>query len=347
MARSGVFESSLPVGDPDDDPEDLPAEEIDENPEPNGEDTDEQRRIEAEAYRQGWRPADQFRGDPKDFVSAREFVDRGKSFAPFLKKDLDKANNTISTLESQVRALRDELGEVKELARDFRDSAVTAEKRGYDRAMAELRQKARDAVVSGDVAGYDAAQEEMADLEKERPVPKANGEARQAADPPPAPKNQNVDPVAVQFVEDNPWFRTDPVLQAAMNAEHIRLRAEMPGISLAENLERAKETIMARFPQKFGLPDEPRREPRPHNERRRNGVNEPSEPANNGPRRRTGIDTIADPAERAEARRQFERQKNAMPGFTEEQYMRIYNDPRADVLEGKTGQPKERRRNVV
>jgi len=347
MARGAVVESSLPGSDPEDDPEIDPQEierqtrEVEEPPE-----EDDSAALEAEARRQGWRPISEYRGDPKDFVGAREFLERGRDFVPFIRKDLKEWKDKAANLESQVVQLRNEMSEMTQLARDLRDANVKAEQRGYDRAMAELKDRQRQAVVDGNVEQYDAAEAEMARLER----PNGQAPARRPAVsdapppndplPPPPPNNQQVDPVAAQWVKENPWFQTDPVLAAQMNAEHVSLKATAPGLSLAENLRLAKEAVVARYPEKFGV--QPRNRQRP-----RMGVEEPSGGGGGGSRERAnGINTITDPAERAEARREFERQKLSMPGYTEAQFMKLYNNPRADVLADMQQKRRRERNNV-
>jgi hypothetical protein len=124
-----------------------------------------------------------------------------------------------------------------------------------------------------------------------------------------------------------------------MNAEHIRLQEEAPGLSLADNLQQAKEAVMARYPAKFGIRQDPVVDPdnpAPRNEpvpQRRTTVQRPTQPAPPRVADQFKIDSIQDPAERAQARTAFERQRRSMPEFTERDYMLLYNDPHADVVE--------------
>lgn len=341
MARASVVESSLlPQADIEEEETYEVDAELEDLPEELDPAAQEEARIEAEAHRMGWRPLSQFRGEPGTFVTAREFIERGKNFTPFVKKDLERAKVENAKLHNEVRGLRDEMGEIKQIAEQFRDTALQAEQRGYDRAIAELKQRQRNAVVEGNVEAYDEAETEIARAEAERPAaPK-----RAAPPPPPPPPNgQQADPAVLDFVNANPWFTSDRVLNAAMQEAHVALLESAPGLSTADNLQRAKALVMGRYPAKFGLPvkaaeeevEEVENQPvRPRRPAR------PVEPAGDGPAPPAGrqrpeltFASIQDPNERAEARRAFERQKRHMPGFTEAQYMRLYNNPRADGLE--------------
>ena len=342
MARSSVVESSLlPQPQGDGEFEDDAALEVDDDPEnPELDPADaEEARIEAEAHRMGWRPLSEFRGEPGTFIGAREFIARGQNFLPFVKKDLERVKSLAEKQAEENRGLRSEIAEVKQLAEQFRDTALQSEQRGYDRAMAELKQRQRNAVAEGNVDAYDETETEIARVEADRarvvkpPV---------KTDPAPKPAVQ-VDPAVTAFVEANPWFTRDAVLNAAMQAEHVALLESVPGLSTADNLQRAKANIMKRFPAKFGLrpgqvddgeeevEDPPARPKRPARPVESSG-GAPVRPA--GERRpELTFASIQDPAERAEARRAFERQKRHMPGYTEAEYMRLYNNPRADGLE--------------
>ena len=339
MARGSVVESSL-LPDPDDEGgdefEDDPQ--VDElNPENLDPAAEEEARIEAEAHRMGWRPLSDFRGEPGTFIGAREFIERGKNFLPFVKKDLERSKAENEKLHGEIRGLRGEMGEIKQIAEQFRDTALQAEQRGYDRAMNELKQRQRQAAADGNIQEYDETETEIARVEAERKAaaPKPAPKPRET----PAPAAPAVDPAVTDFVAANPWFTRDPVLNAAMQAEHVALLEAAPGLTTAENLQRAKAAIIKRFPAKFGLtreqveedpdapPARPRRPARPV-ESSGDGAARPVE-------RRVELTfgSIQDPAERAEARRAFERQKRLMPGYTEAEYMRLYNNPRADGLE--------------
>jgi hypothetical protein len=333
MARGAVIESSLPG--PGDEPD--MGEEFDENgnpiervdPDNTPDEPDEENAlIEAEARRMGWRPLSEFRGEPGTFVTAQEFIDRGRNFVPFLRKNLEDARNNVTALKGEVTGLRTELGEVKQLAQDFRDAAMKAEERGYQRALVELEAKRREAVEQGNVQEFNETEAEIARLNADRAPPKANGEA------PPPPPNPKVppapDPAIARFVAENPWFSKDETLNAVMQAEHVALKQSRPELTLEQNLRLAKAAVARRFPGK--IPGEAG-DPPPAPRRRAAAVLDPSGASGPTSRRSVGIDSIEDQGEREEARRQFNRQKRMIDGFTEEQYMRIYNNPRADALE--------------
>jgi hypothetical protein len=102
-------------------------------------------------------------------------------------------------------------------------------------------------------------------------------------------------------------------------------------MDLTENLRVAKERVMARFPDKFGLP--PQNEAPPNARQRQPGPAAPTPPARQPARGARGLMQIPDEGERAIARQAFDSMKRAMPDLNEDDYIQLYNDPKADVLE--------------
>lgn len=330
-----------------DEPEVLDDEQLEtEEPAPQAPEEESASLREARARRQGWRPRDEWRGPATDWVGYDEFLDRANTYLPIVQKRLRDTEAELRRTGQEVTSLKETVAEQTQSLRELVTMAKTANQQGYDRAMRELKQRQREAASAGDMDTFDKVGERIDEIEEERrvsaaPAPKPNGRDA-AAEPAPQPRPQvTVAPEVEAFVEENPWFRTDRVLNAAMQEEHTRLLKESPGLSLAENLERAKEALMAQFPRKFGIEpqaaDAPRRP-------RRGAVQEPTAPLDQRPKP-GAIDSIQDPEERKRARTEYERQKKFVPGFTEADYMNLYLNPHAEGTDFISGSKKERRAN--
>lgn len=128
--------------------QDANAEELREE---NGESQAPERDYEAEAREMGWVPKDEFKGDTSRWSDAETFVKKGEEVLPLIK--------------AQNKALKRQLDEMK---RDLKKASAyfsDAEKRGYERARAEIEERLEQAVESGDAA---AAKKAMADADKLR-----------------------------------------------------------------------------------------------------------------------------------------------------------------------------------
>lgn len=313
----------------------------------------ENNEMETAAYRMGWRPKAEYRGPPGEWRSAEEFLKRGQDILPIVRKDLIKARERANNMEAEILALRATVDEQKLVLEDLRKMARTASDAGYQRAIEELKDRRRRAAAAGDAVlaveiseQIDQVREERAATVPATPAPKPSAPSSEAPKPDPRAK---LDPAVVQFIEENPWFNTDPVLHRVMEAEHMALLQEAPGLTLEENLTRAKEAVVARYPRKFGIAPEapkpsvatPAPEPEeeeetpsvPQTPARRTSVSAPSAPAASRPGKVTGIASIQDTNERASAQQAFQRAKRQMPDLTEDEWFKIYQDPRLDIVD--------------
>jgi hypothetical protein len=176
--------------------------------------------IEQEARSMGWVPLEEFRGDPERFVSAEDFVDKGRHVMPILK-----ANN--KRLEGEVERLRAEQASLQELVRssqqaieDLKEASTEATRAAVKRAREELIAGIKTAREEGDVDGELRLNEELADLRKqEAEVKKAPAQAK-------APETPQADPDLVAWVNENKWYGSD--LRKTMRANGIaqQLRAD-------------------------------------------------------------------------------------------------------------------------
>jgi hypothetical protein len=189
---------------------------------------------EGKARNQGWRPKEEFRGDPAKWVDAAEFNRRGEEHIPILRANLERT--------------RQELDETKRIAKeavDFQRQLNERDRRRLQGEIDALNQQKLAAVSSGDTQAYLASEhgiklrsEQMPPAEQARPAqPEIPAEVR-------------------DFATRNPWITSDPELGAAAQAFHVGLQnhPDTQFLPLAENLRRTEEHIRRMYPEKFGNP---------------------------------------------------------------------------------------------
>lgn len=166
--------------------------------------------AENEARAIGWRPKEEFRGDPDKWVDAETFVDRGRHFLPILR-----SNN--AKLEEANRKLSEELVGIKSLLSASQDSIKaltefqTAEtKRQVTEVKKQLVERLREVRESGNVEQEAALLDELADI---RSVEKSQKEASEKAPTPAPPPKQaaDADPALQAWMSkpENSWFGRD------------------------------------------------------------------------------------------------------------------------------------------
>ena len=252
---------------------------------------------EARARRLGWVPKDEFRGDPDRHRSAEEFLERGETMLPLLKKDNDKLHEGMTKLERRL----------EEQARTFTqfvEFASKGEERAYKRALTELEAKRDSAIETADVAGARRAQSEIDQLNKDAATaPKPVVQQTESA---PA-----LDPVIQTWITENDWFNKSPSLRAYSTEVFGELERTYPGKSKSELLAETKQKTMERFPDKFGI------------NTRRDEASAVSTPGSvTQPRRKAGRTYDDLPPEAKKACDKFVKQ---IPKYTREQYVKDYD----------------------
>jgi len=318
--RGTVIESSVPADEPYD-PEvgediasDLPE--------------DAEAAAEARATRMGWTPFAQYRGDPAKWRPASEWLARADEMLPIARAMNHSLETKLKQNEQVINSLTRSVDEQKAVLEDMRRLAQQADQRGHDRAMAEIEKGKRTAVAAGDTEAYDqlVEQAEALDGAREEPAPVP------AATPAPPKVSQ----ATQEFVAANKWFTQDQFLTRKMIDQHIDVIQEGEIVDEAEQLAEALARLKTDYPERFNMPA-PRQPAPPARQPARRAPARVAAPTPDAPPPRAGatptINSIADPNERAQAREAFNRTKRQIPDYTEAEYMKLYGDPHADVLE--------------
>lgn len=191
--------------------------------------------AETKAKRLGWVPKEDFKGDPDKHRSAEEFLERGETMLPFLKRDNDKLHLSMTKLERK-------LDDQAQTFTKYVEFASKAEERAYQRAKTELEAKLDGAIETADVAGARQVRKEIAKLEEDKPAPV------EVAKPVIA-----LDPIIQSWIGENDWFNKDKVLNASAVEIFGELELEQPGASKADLLAETKRQVMDKWPKKFGI----------------------------------------------------------------------------------------------
>lgn len=194
--------------------------------------------VVEKATRMGWKGPEGFKGDPKDFIDAKTFVERGEQILPIVQ-----ANN--KKLERALDAAKEQIAELTRTTKEFRTHYSTVEKRAYEKAKADLEDRLGQAAEFGDVDRVKAVSREIADLEKQA---SKVAEEPKAGDP--------LDPVLLKafdaWREENPWFDADPDMGDWAKA--VGQRLERQGMSPREMMVEVAKRARTTFPHKFTNP---------------------------------------------------------------------------------------------
>lgn len=194
--------------------------------------------IEAKAREYGWKPLDEFDGDPDSWHDADEYIRR--SDPRYLRQELARTERRLKGLEKQQSTER--LDFDRRLQRMEKLNLAQRQKLYRD-----IEAARRVAVEVGDTAEYDrlnAAEEQLYTLEQQADVP-----AKKAS-----PAAEEPHPDVERWVQANPWFLKDRVLRGTATGIHEALLEDEPELTVAQNLAKVKKELLRRFPEKFAKP---------------------------------------------------------------------------------------------
>ena len=164
---------------------------------------EEQEQIEAEARKQGWRPQDEWEGDPDQWKTAEKFLEDGKEINGILRKNFDKLNSEYANLRAEM-SKRDEL-----LTRVLRGQEEE-KKAAVEKAIKELKAERRRAVQESDVDLVEDLDSQIEEHQKS--LSEADkGQEDQGSNAPTQ--------TFLAWQEQNKWYTDDPLM--AMEANEI------------------------------------------------------------------------------------------------------------------------------
>ncbi len=203
--------------------------------------------TEARARRMGWKPKGEY-DNRGEFMSAEDYLKKAEEDLPVLRARLRKMDDNYTKVLG-------ELTDTKKTFEDFRQFMTNAEKRAYEKARRELIERRDAAVAHADTEVFHTTEKEIQALDQSaqvltesRPPPqqqRTNGQDQQAS---------QMDPIAMKWVEDNPWFINDPQLNRAAKFLDTDLLQQAPGLATEERLATVKAEVARMYPDKFRNP---------------------------------------------------------------------------------------------
>lgn len=202
--------------------------------EDEGYDASPQRVEEAQATKArtlGWKPLEEFKGDPGEWVDAKEFVGRQSLF--------DKIKSLKDELRSQRQSFDTDMQQIKGYVQQM-------SKVEYDKAVRQIKQERRAAVEERDVEAVEQFDEQLKQVEQARinmPDPKAQQTQRMA---------QEVQEQFTAWKDKNSWYQEDHELRQEADSLGTGYGAKNPNKSPADVMDYVERTIKKLYPERFG-----------------------------------------------------------------------------------------------
>lgn len=164
--------------------------------------------VEDKAFKIGWKPRDQYRGDPDKWVPASVYLERGENYIPILRKQVTSLEAKNQAIENHMRLLQERLHKEKK---------------------EELKKRQLRAVEIGDKEEYVAVDKEMEELD--------NDLAKQG------PKTPDQDPTWLQWVQNNSWYTEDFDKARLANDYGAWLRTSKPHLKGVDFLDEVSRYV--------------------------------------------------------------------------------------------------------
>lgn len=182
--------------------------------------------YEEQAREQGWKPKEEYEGDPDKWRPAKEFVERGELFGK------------IDTLGKELKDTRKALKMLQEHHTKVRETE-------YKRAVDELKALQKKHLEDGNSDGYLETTELLTDLKAEQ---KAREVAAQTAP-------QQVDPRFTDWVAENKWYNADAEMRDYADVIGLGYANKNPGLDPEDVLKYVTAQVKTRFKDKFQNPN--------------------------------------------------------------------------------------------
>lgn len=208
-----------------------------------------ERNYEAEARAEGWRPLEQYKGDPNKWIDAKEFVERGENILPLVKAQNSKLKSEIESTKQSLKEMRESMDNFKLFHEETTARLQKEKKAEYARAEADLKKARKEAREAGDDDKVDEINDAIADLKTE-----AQREETKIDKAPTAKSQEAIlkDPVYQAWARENPWFGDDSNKENARKSRLAvavgqEIRAKNPNISMSDFLEQITEEVESTF----------------------------------------------------------------------------------------------------
>ena len=183
--------------------------------------------VEQKAVEQGWRPKEEFSGDPEAFIDAAEFVRRGELFTK-----IEHQSKELKQVRAALEALKEHNSKIKETE--------------YKRALKTLDEARKQALIEGETDRFFALEEKIEEVKAEK------ADFDSSLNDIKAPIEQELNPEFVSWVNKNNWYESNKAMRAYADKLGVELAQE--GHRPTKVLEMVEAEIKKEFAHKFQNP---------------------------------------------------------------------------------------------
>lgn len=186
-------------------------------------------KIESRARSKGWAPEGEWRGNPEDWVDAKEFLGRQKLF--------DRIDSLKEAMKSQKKSFEEDF---KTISKAFTEMNEV----NYKRALEELKARRAIAIEDRDLKAVDALDTEIDETKQRLAETKASKDK-------PKEKENHESEEFLKFKEANSWYTEDSEMRDDAHSIGIGYAAKNPNKTEEEVYSYVAARIKKMYPEKF------------------------------------------------------------------------------------------------
>ena len=210
--------------------------------------------TEERARAQGWRPKDEYNGDPDRWVDAEAFVKRGEEELPVVRERNRHLESRVTELNQKLEQTASTIANMERMNRVAVQRAVQREREQLAQEYGRLKEQA---VEFGDV-------DQFRNLEMQERQHLSHFDSQVAQDfaqqqPQQAPANVYEMPEVQTWVNENPWFETNREMHNMAVSVSQAIGGANPTMPMADVLKQTAQRMRAIYPDKFGGSSQPQR----------------------------------------------------------------------------------------
>ena len=187
---------------------------------------------EQQAFKEGWRPKDEYKGEESKWIPADEFMRR----KPLFEK--------IDSLKSETYTTRKELQNIKKTLDSLAQHHQKVRETEYNRALADLKTERKIALNERDIEAVEVIEEKLDALKEDKTKFEQQIRAERQVKVAPTPE-------FVDWVKDNGWYHTDKEMHDFADSIAASHLSKNPASSPKEIFEYVNKQTKRAFPDSF------------------------------------------------------------------------------------------------
>lgn len=185
--------------------------------------------YEEQAREMGWRPQEEWEGEPAKWRGAKEFVERGELYGK-----IDSVSRELKETRKALKMLQEHHSKVREAE--------------FNRAVEELKSAQKKHLEEGNADEYIKTTELLTDL-------KAEQKARQVVEEVTPKESKGLDPRFVEWTKENSWYERNTEMRDFADTIGHGFAARNPGINPVEVLKYVSREIKKHYKDQFENPN--------------------------------------------------------------------------------------------